>query len=262
MSSRRFPERPAARAFTLLELLVAMVVVALLAAGLAMPLSTQVELRRAAETRRLLEEAREALLGFAAAHGRLPCPATATSHGQEAFAPGGDAANGHCAAFHEGYLPAAALGLAPLDEEGFLRDGWSASPANRLRYAVFGAEPVNAVEHALTRASGMPAATLAGLGAAPRYLLVCASGTGVGASSCGAAANQLTRRAVLVVHSRGANAARDPPAGSDEARNLDGNPVFVAGTASSATAGEFDDVLTWVPLPILVSRMLAAGRLP
>ena len=251
MSLRSCPD--SSRGFTLVELLIAMLVVALLAAGLAVPLAARLEMQRLAETRRRLEEAREALLGFAAAHGRLPCPATAASRGEESFAPGGDAANGRCASFHDGFLPAAALGLGPLDEDGFLRDAWSAAPANRVRYAVFGAEPVNAIEHPLTRAGGLAAATLAGLGAAPRYLLVCASGAAVTPSSCGPAANQLTRRAILVLHSRGANGAQDPSPASDEARNLDGNPVFV-------TAG--DDVLTWVPLPILVSRMLAAGRIP
>jgi prepilin-type N-terminal cleavage/methylation domain-containing protein len=260
MSWRRFPERTRSRvlAFTLIELLVVMVVVALVAAGLAMPLAAQVEMRRMAETRRLLEEAREALLGYAAAHGRLPCPATIASRGEESFATGGDATNGQCESFHDGFLPAATLGLGPLDHEGFLRDAWGATE-NRLRYAVFGADPVAGVQHALTRANGLQAASVAGLGAAPRYLLICASGAGVTAASCGAAANQLTRRAVLVIHSKGSNATRDPAPGSDEARNLDGDPVFVAGMAA---LDGFDDLLTWVPLPILVSRMLAAGRLP
>src|SRR6187551_3222642 len=57
-------------AFTLLEVLVALVVVALLASGLAMPLAAQLQQRRTEEARRQLEEAKEALLGFAAAHGR------------------------------------------------------------------------------------------------------------------------------------------------------------------------------------------------
>lgn len=209
-----------------------MLVLAILAAGLSMPLATQVQLRRAAETRLLLDEAREALLGFAAAHARLPCPANSASRGLESFAAGGDPANGRCASFDDGFLPAATLGLAALDEEGFLRDAWF-TQANRIRYAVYGADPVNGVDHALTRSGGMQAATVTGLGAVPHYLIICASGSGAPAASCGPAANQLTRRAVLVVHSIGPDAA---------------NPS--------------DDLVTWVPLPILVSRMVAAGRLP
>ncbi len=94
-------------------------------------------MRRHEETRRILDEAREALLGFAAAHGRLPCPASAGSRGMESFAAGGDALNGNCSNFHGGFLPAASLGLPPLDPEGFARDGWG-THANRIRYAVFG----------------------------------------------------------------------------------------------------------------------------
>ena len=81
------------RAFTILELLVVMVIVALLASGLAMPLAAQIQSRRQEEARRQLDEAREALLGFAAAHARLPCPASASSRGEESFTPTGDATN-------------------------------------------------------------------------------------------------------------------------------------------------------------------------
>src|SRR6185369_12763694 len=134
MSSSRFPER----AFTLIEVMVVIVILTLLASGLALPIAAQIEARRAAETRRLLAEAREALLGFAAAHGRLPCPASDSSAGEESFAAGGDAANGNCSHFHDGFLPGATLGLAPLDTQGFVRDAWG-TQRNRIRYAVFGA---------------------------------------------------------------------------------------------------------------------------
>ena len=67
-----------------------------------------------------------------------PAPPRATSRGEESFAPGGRRADGNCAAFHDGFLPAATIGLSPLDAEGFARDGWG-TPANRVRYAVFGA---------------------------------------------------------------------------------------------------------------------------
>ncbi len=237
-------------------------ILGILASGLAMPFATQVQLRRHDETRRQLDEAKEALLGFAAAHGRLPCPATASSRGQESFAGAGDAASGDCASFHGGYLPAASLGLAPLDAEGFLRDTWG-SPRNRIRYAVFGAgAAVNGVVNPLTRANGMQAATLSGLGAASHYLFICASGTGVTASGCGPAANQLTRRAAFVLLSLGPNAVDEIRPASDEARNVDGDAVFVFRDAGAGSANAFDDVLHWVPVHLVASRLLAAGRLP
>jgi prepilin-type N-terminal cleavage/methylation domain-containing protein len=255
MPSSRCPSR-AARAFTLLEVAIVLLVVAILASGIALPLAAQANLRRHEEARHLLEEARDALLGFAAANGRLPCPATADSHGQEAFAAGADASSGACASFHGGFLPGAALGLAGLDAQGLVRDPWPAD-RNRIRYAVHGGT-INAIANALTRANGMQMATLAGLADAPHYLYVCSTGAAANASGCGPAANQLTRRAAFVVLSTGVNGGLEPAPGSDESRNVDGDAVFVARESSA----DFDDVVDWGAITLLVNRMLVAGRLP
>lgn len=210
----------------------------------------------------MLEEARDALLGFAATHGRLPCPAIASSRGVENFAPGGDALNGNCSNFHDGLLPAATIGLSALDPQGFARDGWD-TEANRIRYAVFGAgRTVGGTPNPMTRANGLQQATIAALGEASGYLVICSVGSAVSASGCGPAANQLTRRAAFVLLSLGPSAASRPKAGTDESRNLDGNGVFVSHEFSTATGNEFDDSLTWVSVNILVNRMIAAGRLP
>jgi prepilin-type N-terminal cleavage/methylation domain-containing protein len=260
MPSSPFPER--ARAFTLIEVMVVIVILTLLASGLALPIAAQLEARRAAETRRVLSEARETLLGFAAIHGRLPCPASESSAGEESFAAGGDASNGNCSNFHDGLLPGAALGLAPLDPQGFVRDAWGAS-RNRIRYAVFGAgQDVGGVTNPLTRAHGMRSATLPALAAEPHYLFICSTGASANASGCGPAANQLTRRAAFVLVSLAANAAATPSAGSDEARNLSGTPVFVYHEESAAAANAFDDIVTWTPVGLVVSRMVSAGLLP
>lgn len=262
MRSRRCPERTARSqaAFSLVEAALVLLIMTLALSALAVPLAAQVQLRRHDETRRLLDEAKEALLGFAAAHGRLPCPASEASRGAESFAPGGDAANGLCSHFHDGYLPGAALGLAPLDADGFVRDAWM-QPRNRIRYAVFGAgASIHGVAQPLTRAGGMQAATLPALGAAPHYLFICARAHAAG--DCGPAANQLTRRAAFVLVSAGANASATPGAGSDEARNLDGNGTFVSRDFSNAPGEEFDDIVHWVAVPLVVNRLLLAGRLP
>jgi prepilin-type N-terminal cleavage/methylation domain-containing protein len=252
MPSRPTPE---ARGFSLLEVAIALAVLAVALTALAVPLAAQVHARRMDETRRLLGEAREAVLGYAAAHGRLPCPATGGSRGHEAFAHDGDASNGRCADFHGGFLPAAALGLGPLDDAGYLRDPWLAA-ANRVRYAVH-AGTINGIAQALTRSGGMARATLNGLGAADNYLFVCASGAA--AAGCGAAANQLTRRAAFVLLSLGPNAATAPPADSDEARNVDGDAAFVS---REAVQGGFDDLVDWGSIHLVIARLVAAGRLP
>ena len=248
-----------ASAFSLIEVMVALVVLTILLSGLALPLAAQLNLRRMDETRRQLDEAKEALLGFAAAHGRLPCPAAAGSHGLESFAPGGDASSGGCSAFHDGFLPGATLGLSPLDAEGFVRDGWS----SRIRYAVFGAgASVNGISNPLTRANGMQAATLPELAAAPHFLFICSTGAAATHSSCGPAANQLTRRAAFVLISLGPNGASTPAPGGDEARNVAGDPVFVHRDPSIGGESAFDDLLHWVPIHLVVNRLIVAGRLP
>lgn len=250
------------RAFTLLEVMLVMLILTILVSGLAVPLSTQVAMRRHEETRRILDEAREAILGFAAANGRLPCPASATSRGQESFAPGGSATDGNCANFHDGFLPAASIGLSPLDAEGFARDGWG-TPANRVRYAVHGAGDVlGGVSNPLTRTNGMRQATLDQLGNASGYLVICGTGAAATPAGCGPAVNQLTRRAAFVLLSLGTNAVDQPRPGSDESRNVDGDGVFVSHEFSTATGNAFDDYLTWVPINILAARMISAGRLP
>ena len=241
--------------------MVVLVILTVMLSGLALPLAAQLQMRRQEEARRQLDEAKEALLGFAAVHARLPCPASAATNGMESFAPGGDATNGNCSNFYDGFLPGAALGLAPLIG-GFVHDPWM-STGSRVRYAVFGGgADVNGVVNPLTRANGMQSATLAGLAAAPHFIVICSSGARASASGCGPAANQLTFRAALVLLSLGPNGGVEPVAGSDEARNLAGNPVFIHRDASSAAGSEFDDLVHWVPVHLVVNRLLVAGRLP
>lgn len=249
----------AERGFTLIELLVALTVLALLAGALAVPLAARLQARRFDDARRQLELVGDAVLAFAAAHGRLPCPASATSRGEEAFAPGGDAATGECAAFHAGFVPAASLGLAGLDGEGLLRDPWQL-PGGRIRYAV-AASTVNGVPRALTRRDGVRAAGLAALAESDHLLFVCASGAQASGGGCGPAALQLTRRAVFVLVAPGPRAG-EAAAQGDEARNLDGDAVFVAHEPMQAEGREFAQVLHWASVPLLAHRLIAAGRLP
>ena len=63
------------KGFSLVEVAVAVSIVALLLAGALIPLSTQMDVRNSADTQRSMESIREAIIGFAQANGRLPCPA-------------------------------------------------------------------------------------------------------------------------------------------------------------------------------------------
>jgi prepilin-type N-terminal cleavage/methylation domain-containing protein len=63
------------KGFTIAELAVALVILALLLFGAMIPFSTQVEIRNIADTRRTMDSIKDAIVGFAQANGRLPCPA-------------------------------------------------------------------------------------------------------------------------------------------------------------------------------------------
>jgi type II secretory pathway pseudopilin PulG len=244
--------------FTIIEHAVSLTVIALILGTIMVPLQTQIENRKVDETRRMLELSQEMLLGFAAANGYFPCPATESSKGQEP--PGTDHALGTCPAW-SGYLPAALLGFRPTDAEGFALDAWD-TPTNRIRYAV-SATAVGGVEHAFTRVNGMRSAPIATIGVTP-LLHVCQSGIGVTNKDCGSAVT-LVSNAAVVVWSVGAN-AKTGGRSVHEAQNPNPNGgsvdrVFVSRGGSSFAGHEYDDLVSWIPATTLLSRLLAAGQL-
>ena len=258
--------------FTLVEMAIALLIMGLLLGGGLTVLSAQLEQQRFKDTERLLGEAREAVIGFALANGRLPCPASGTSAGRESFCTNGAGAcgaaivpppaavpaHGRCTNPYNGFLPASTLGFSPVDPAGYAMDAWGL-PQNRIHYAVTASN-----SSAFTAPDGMRNTTMATL--APD-LSVCASGTGINPLDCGTAVS-LTGSAAAVIYSLGENAATGGT-GTDEAANpnpngADNNQVFVSHTraAAAATNGEFDDIVIWIAPGILFNRMVQGGRLP
>lgn len=234
--------------FTLAELAIVVIIIGFLLGGLLMPLSVQMDLRRTADTKKTMDEVKEALIGFAMANGRLPCPATAASNGVEAPSGGGV-----CTSALAGFVPAVTLSLTPVDTQGYLLDGWN----NRLRYAV-----TTANTSAFTTAGQMKAVTISVLAS---DLRVCSTSTGMttGASAVCAPTAVLTSSAVAVVYSLGPNFATGGTA-ADESKNLDNDRAFISHdpTPTGATNGEFDDFVVWISSNVLYSRLVAAGALP
>lgn len=228
-----------ARGFTLTEMAVVLVIVALLIAGMMLPLSAQQDIRARQETERTLKDVQEALLGFAVTNGRLPCPANLASNGFET------PVGGVCACVSpDCFLPAATLGIAPINAVGQALDGWQ----NPIRYAV-----TSANTSAFTTGSGMKNAW----GSLAPDLQICATG---------ACANQLASNAVAVIWSTGRNAFQGGTSADEiENPNLNtgANPDPTANRFVSRTSGDdFDDVVVWLSPNILYNRMITTGKLP
>lgn len=260
MMSSTAPLAPAIaqRGFTLIELAIVMFIVSLLIGGMLLPLSAQQDVRNFGDTQKTLAEARDALLGFAMANDRLPCPASAASNGVESPVGGGACTNPY-----DGFLPAATLGLSPIDAQGYLLDGWGGEPIRRVRYAVSTAN-----SNAFTTTSGMRTTGMTTLAvAAAGDLKVCSTGVGMAnagtATATCAAAASLSADAVAIVYSLGKNAGTGG-AGADENHNPNPQSTLVADPAfvNAVPGADFDDQMVWLSKSILFNRMVAAGKLP
>ena len=241
-------------AFSLIELSMVLAILTLLAGGLMLSLVAGQETARRQEAERQLDNARDALLGFAAAHGRLPCPATAETSGSEAPADGGN-----CSAPWQGFLPALTLGLQPTDPSGYATDPWG----NRIRYAIttFSNPACNSAP-CISSNNGLRNAWNSSTPPAPD-LRICnsaAGSTGSGASAECGSGQALTKDAVAVIFSRGRN-GNSVSSHADEMANENNDRLFVAHGAT-ASPNEFDDQVAWISANVLYSRLIAAGRLP
>lgn len=235
--------------FSLVEMAIVLAIVALLLGGLLPTISSQIEQQRTNETRKQLEEIKDALIGYAIINGRLPCPASSTSYGAESPAGGGN-----CSNFNNGFIPAATLGLTPVDSQGFAIDSWN----NRIHYAV-----TQSNGRAFTTLNGM---STTGISALSPDLYVCSTASAT--TSCSVANSTLTSNAPVVIYSTGKNGGYGGT-GADEAENpnpnsADNDRVFVSHTPTPVGApnGEFDDIVTWISPNVLINRMVAAGKLP
>lgn len=234
------PSAPRQHGFSLVEIAMVLVIVGLLIGGLLTPLSTQMEQRRVADTRRALEEAREALIGYAVRNGHLPCPAISAVNGEE------DRSGYRCTdERRDGFLPWATLGLPKLDAWNHLYR-YSVTPAfadsgQRFKLitprdiTVYTRDPLGNLAYAAP-AQDVPA------------VVVSHGKNGYGAYS-----------------ELGVPAANTAAGGDDERANAQSDVNFMARPPSDNRAlpgGEFDDQVVWVSPNILFNRMVAAQVLP
>jgi len=222
--------------FSLVELAIVLVIVALLTSGMLLGISAQRNATENVDAQRQLENIRDALLGFAMANGRLPCPALPNLANTDA-----NAGKENCAQPH-GVLPWATLGLPETDPWG-----------NRFTY--FASSKFTAALSAGTQASF----TLA-TGVAPDTAGL------ANIKEFGSSGNYIASDLPAVIVSHGSRPAgawqpggnQLPGAINDELENANANLTFVSRTPSDS----FDDILMWIPSSVLKAKMVAAGRLP
>ena len=270
-----------ARGFTLIEMAIVLVIITILIGGLAVPLSAQIQARRIAETKKIMEEAREALVGYAMTHscscaydatGTLlaapqttctalnSCPVNDPSLAgvtlKQAYLPcpdaDGDGNGDDDRNFASRVCTPSSGGLAhgwlPWVELGVAQqDAWG----NRLLYAV------NTVYS--NELSGFSSSTTLA-----NPLQICST------HSC--ATPDVASNVVFVLASFGPNGwgalnvngnTLAEPTGADELENKDLTPdskyVSRTPTQVGGPGGEFDDMLVWVSDSLLKVRVCPTG---
>ena len=283
------------RGFTLLELAIALAIVGLLLGGLSVPLSKRLAEQQYAETQVSIDKAMDALVGFALLNGRMPCPdiSTTVADNRDGLEDPGVSGGFTCAVGANtgtfnytnssdvngaswGDLPWKTLGLSPPNNA----DAWN----NRLRYAVVTNlatideddansfnEDVLATTTMLRIRCGNPTTTTPAT-AAPgclattyvvndnaAFAVYSAGSNGWGSTSI---TNLTTRKPFTATQIA---LTPDQAANAPEAEaTLALRRQFVTRdrTDASSTAGEFDDLLSFMSSTKLASKLLNAGKWP
>lgn len=217
-----------------------LLIVGVLLGGMLIPLTSQMEGRRLTEARQGLADIKEALLGFAVAQGRLPCPADPT------IPSGTTGVGSEDCTLTRGVLPWSDLGLSETDPWG-----------HRYTYRV-----TDSFKDTFVPATVTPPSSCADVPTLCSFAL-CSEGNITVSNGLVTIASKVP--AVVLSHGKNGLGAWLPSgtqvagASGDEQGNADSSSA----TFVDRTPGvDFDDVVTWVPLGILLNRMVTVGRLP
>lgn len=237
---------PTQRGFSLIELAVVLVIIGLLVGGGIAAISATTEQTRRSEQKRIFNDAREALYGFAMGEGHLPCPDD--YEGDDDGAEDRDG-SGSCE-LDEGQLPWADLGVGR-------RDAWG----NPILYRVDGHFADDSGSGTASFALGDTGALSVQDGTTSPIVPIVQDAPAV-LVSFGPQGNQVWASGTFVCPGNGGST---PASGfsSDETENCDDDNTFVeAGYRTAESGDRFDDMLMWIPTSVLESRMVQAGKLP
>lgn len=242
--------------FSLVEMAVVLAIMALLLAGLLPTISSQIEQQHRNETRKLLEETRTALIGFAVANGRLPCPDT-NGDGTEDFSGTAVTINNAPIAGQSTKInsPCNGGGGIPYNQLGTSQtDGFNAN-------FFYNVSPIFAGKNIERWGNLNATAPQLSVDVNGKFLLsdigtlyVCSATTNSATTPC--PTPRLADNAVAVLVSRGSNWAQAPSV--EETENTDNDGDFI----SHDNSPTFDDIVVWISANTLFNRMVTAGKLP
>lgn len=231
------------RGFTLVEMAVVLVILGLLLGGLLLPLSSQIDIRNYSETRQKIALIKEAIMGFALANGRLPCPAL------PAVASSAVGAGTETCALSVGVVPWATLGTPEVD-------AWN----GRFTYVV-----TPSFRDQITDGTVTPPATCTTIPTASSFAL-CSVGSFTVNNIAG---SSVATQVPVIVISHGKNGLGSyrsdgsqlalTGASAQELQNLNGISPYVYG---DTVQNGYDDFVDWVSVNVLFNRMVSAGKLP
>lgn len=284
--------------FSLIELAIVLVIVTILVGGLVVPLSAQIEARRIGETRKTMEEAREAIIGYAMSHTTSTCTCayiTGTLQGSptttcsasicSATFSTSDTATLTLRPRH--YLPCPDISdVDPepaVDNDGVngridinngvedryisgTNSGECITSIGNFPWVTLATAPQDAWGNRLRYAI---TATYADLDVGFGNTLagdkqICSTSTG------GCPTGTVASNVPAVLISYGPNGwgalnvnttTLTAPTSADELENIDTDNSFVSRfpSKSGAAAGEFDDLLVWISKDLLISRVCQGG---
>lgn len=266
--------------FTLIEIAIVLVIVGMLVGSFIGSLTQRIETTKRDNTKKQLEDIKMAILGFASAEGRLPCPALASvaagEEGEEQPVGGGVCNSQH------GFVPGKTLGISgSYNQDNLLIDSWH----NPVRYSVTGAN-----SNAFTKdpepdgVKGIWNNMLHAEYPLNPDLIIC-DGDSTSGADCLGGPDKLIDTAPFILLSlgkdggdfvtntapnsdQGENAGEATVAANAAGENLaytvGANQVFVSKSYSSidSDAGLFDDLIVWESPYVFYSRMIEAGQLP
>lgn len=216
--------------FNLLEMTVVLLILGLLMGGLLLPLQAQTDYNKRQQTHRALAEIKEALIGYAILNGRFPCPSTITDPADAGF--GLEAAScSPSSATHDGFLPWKSLGVSETDVWGLVQRDTAGSMLGYWRYRV---DQKFSVGFNLNTTF-------------PNTVLKVNDSKGIRLTTDAEAPVAIVYSTGKNLHADGENADYEASAG-----------VYQSDVQSTG----FDDMLIWISRPLLMNRMVSAGKLP